>query len=104
MCPKNAEGLKSMSRTARGNARRRISLLATSSFVATSMLSGAGALAVGAMTPSVAMAAILCTPLHPGAADWICTGAGTGNVAGFVDTLDFQGVTQTAPGQTSLLA
>ena len=44
-----------MSRTTRGNARRRISYLATSSFIATSILSGAGAL-TAILTPSVALA------------------------------------------------
>lgn len=44
-----------MSRTTRGNARRRISLLATSSFVATSLLSGA-AVFTQKLTPSVCLA------------------------------------------------
>ncbi len=48
-----------MSRSTRDSVRRRASLLATTSFVAASVLAGAGAL-TAVMTPSVAMAASEC--------------------------------------------
>jgi hypothetical protein len=49
-----------MSRTT--NARRRIALLASSSFVASSVLAGVGGAALTAFGPSVALAATICTP------------------------------------------
>ncbi|HEX7758403.1 MAG TPA: hypothetical protein VF459_02795 [Caulobacteraceae bacterium] len=46
-----------MSRTVRATARRRISLLATSSLVASTIIAGAGGVALTAFTPAVALAA-----------------------------------------------
>ncbi|HUZ13092.1 MAG TPA: hypothetical protein VMU93_09610, partial [Caulobacteraceae bacterium] len=53
-----------MFRSTRANARR-ISLLASSSFVASTVLAGAGGMALTAFTPSVALAAT-CTPQTEG--------------------------------------
>jgi len=57
-----------MSRTTRGNARRRLSYLATSSFVATSLLSG-GAVLTAVLTPTAALAATATVDLGPIYAD-----------------------------------
>ena len=52
-----------MPRITRANARRRISLLASSSLVATSMLAGFGTVVVTALTPSAALASV-CAPVE----------------------------------------
>ncbi|HZZ35186.1 MAG TPA: hypothetical protein VFE03_05640, partial [Caulobacteraceae bacterium] len=73
-----------MSRITRGNARRRISLLATSSLVATSLLSGAATLTAVTLAPSAALAACLPDPAGtagvplPASGGESCVGADTG--------------------------
>ena len=62
---KTLRGFNSMSRNSRTTFRTRISLLTSSSLVATTLLSGVGALTVTAFTPSVVLAAG-CTPDAPG--------------------------------------
>jgi len=61
-----------MSRTARANARRRLSLLTSTSLAATSVLAGFGGLALTALTPAAALAAA-CSPFPEGT-----TGPGSG--------------------------
>ena len=85
---------------------RRLSLFATSSLVASSLLAGAGGVALTVFTPAAALGAdVVCAPNPSGTAGVsgleTCSGAGDGityvNAAGAV-TVDLNGVTTTTNG------
>ena len=92
---KMLRGFEIMSRDSRAKTRRRISLLTTSSFVATTMLSGVGALAAVALTPMQAWAANECgdPALNGAAPDLFSCAPGTYPT----------GVTTTTDGDLTLL-
>src|SRR5262245_31690259 len=91
-----------MSRNTRGNDRRRTTLMATTSLVASTLIAGLGGAALNALAPSVAQAVIVCLPGNPGPNDYVCTGADTGLLAILpVDyTVDLKAVTTTTFGAT----
>ncbi len=77
-----------MSRISKGGFSRRVSLLTSSSFIASMMVSGAGALAV--MTPSAALAAGVCAPVEGSYTSPAASPGGTITCgSGTVDSLGF---------------
>src|SRR5262245_58956628 len=77
---------------------RRVSLLASSSLMATTLMAGAGGIALTVLTPSQAQAVILCSGGHPGPFDFTCdiTGGGPNPVVAAGET-DFHFGAATSP-------